>query len=86
MHERSLVADLVRRVEQEAGDARVTGVRVRLGKLSHLSPQHLRDHFAIAAAGSVAAGAELTVDVGTDITDPHAADLVLASIDVAEAA
>ena len=81
MHERSLVADLVRRVEEVAGPDRVTRVRVRLGTLCHLSPEHLRGHFATAAAGSAAAGAELVVEQGTDIADPLAADLVLESID-----
>ena len=85
MHERSVVAGLVRQVELAAAGATVTAVRVRLGKLCHLSPEHLRDHFAVAAAGSdVAGGAELIVVAGTDAADPLAGDLVLESIDVVE--
>jgi hydrogenase nickel incorporation protein HypA/HybF len=83
VHERSLVKDLVRRVEQAAAGARVTVVRVRLGKLCHLSPEHLRGHFAHVAAGSPVAGAELVIEMGTDVADPFAANMVVESIDVA---
>ena len=83
MHERSLVADLVRKVEEAAAGGIVTAVRVRLGKLSHLSPEHLRDHFAVAAADSpVAGGAELVIVDGTDLSDPMATELVLESIEI----
>ena len=82
MHERSLVADLVRKVEEAAAGAAVASVRVRLGKLCHLSPDHLRGHFATVASQSVAAGADLLIDLGTDATDPYAGDLVLESIEV----
>ncbi len=82
MHERSLVNDLMRRVEEAAGTDRVTRVRVRLGKLCHLSVEHLREHFATAAAGSAADGAELVIERGIDIADPLAGDLILQSVDV----
>ena len=80
-----MVNDLVRQVERAAGGATVTTVRVRLGKLCHLSPEHLRDHFAVAAAESPSVGgAELVVAYGEDVADPLATELVLESIEIVE--
>ena len=55
MHETALVRDVVRRIEDVAratGARRVTGAKVWLGALSHLSAEHFREHFAIEAQGS----------------------------------
>jgi hydrogenase nickel incorporation protein HypA/HybF len=85
MHEASLMADLIRKITTlaEAQQARhVTGVRVTLGALSHLSPDHLRAHFVQATRGIVAAGARLDIDARTDITEPMAQDIRLDSIEV----
>ena len=52
MHETALVRDVVHRVEDLArstGARRVTGAKVWLGALSHLSAEHFREHFAIEA-------------------------------------
>ncbi len=87
MHEQSLVKDLVRaaeRLAREHGSRRVTRLRVRLGALAHLSPEHLREHFAIAVRGGVAEGAVLDIEMLTDPSDPRAQDLVLESADVDE--
>ena len=48
MHEFSLMADLLRKIEQLAKDAdadKVTAVKVKLGALSHITPDHFREHF-----------------------------------------
>lgn len=85
MHEAGLVADLVRRVEALAREhqaRRVLEVRVRLGALAHLSPGHLREHFALAAAGTLAATARLEIEESSDLADPQAQDLVLHGIEV----
>lgn len=85
MHELSLVASLCSRAEAAAraeGAQRVTGLSVRLGALSHLSPEHLRDHLARASVGSMLEGAELSVSVDADPTSPTAQDIELLSLEV----
>ncbi len=85
MHEFSLLADLLRKIESVARceqASAVTRVTVRIGALCHLSPSHLREHFARAAYGTIAEGARLDIKVLTNITDPHAQEIVLESVDV----
>jgi hydrogenase nickel incorporation protein HypA/HybF len=85
MHELSLVASLCARAEAAAridGAARVTGISVRLGALSHLSPDHLRDHLQRAAAGSILDGARVDVTIDPDPSAPGAQDIELLSIEV----
>lgn len=85
MHELSLLANLLRKIEtvaQREQAPAVTRVSVRIGALCHLSPAHLREHFARAAQGTVAEGASLHIKVVTDVTDPHAQEIVLESVEV----
>ncbi len=85
MHERALIADVTHKVEQMAvldGAERVTRVQVRLGALSHFTPEHFREHFDEAARGTLAAGAEVVATLDPDISAPYAADVVLESIEV----
>ena len=85
MHETGLVRDLIQRIGQAAaahGAARVCGVRVRLGALSHLSAAHFREHFAIEARGSAAEGACLTITLSADPADPDAQHLRLESLEL----
>lgn len=87
MHERSLLADLMRKLEDVArqhGASRITRVQVRLGALSHISPEHFREHFAEAARGTVAEGAVLDIQVSTDLSDPHAQDILIESVESVE--
>ena len=66
------------------GAHRVTGARIWLGALSHLSAEHFREHFAIAVQGSIAAGATLAIEVSDDLDDPHAPNVRLESVDLDE--
>ena len=62
MHETALVRDVVRRIEDLARATsahRVTGAKVLLGALSHLSAGHFREHFTIEARDTLAGGAVL---------------------------
>jgi hydrogenase nickel incorporation protein HypA/HybF len=85
-HEFSLMADLMRKIEdtvrQDGGHGRIVGVTVKLGALAHISAAHFRDHFQHAARGSVAAGAQLHIIESADATDPHAQDIMLESVEV----
>ncbi len=85
MHESRLVADLIDRIEREllrSGAARVTGVRIEIGALSHVTVETLRSHLEEAAAGTAAEGAALSITKGTDHTAPGAQDVRLVSITV----
>jgi hydrogenase nickel incorporation protein HypA/HybF len=85
MHETALVRDVVRRINQladAAGAHRVVAAKVWLGALSHLSAEHFHDHFAIAAAGTPAAGAALKVETSDDPHDPNAQHARLESIEL----
>jgi hydrogenase nickel incorporation protein HypA/HybF len=85
VHEKALMDDLLRKLEssaQEEGAQRVTRIRVRLGVLSHLTEAHFREHFEHAARGTLAEGAEIEAEVGTDPTERDAQGVVLESIEV----
>jgi hydrogenase nickel incorporation protein HypA/HybF len=85
MHEASLIADLMGRIEEIArteGAKRVIGVSVWLGALSHMSEAHFTEHFERAATGSVAEGARLDITVSTDTGHADAQDLRLESVEV----
>jgi len=86
MHEFSLMADLLRKIEQLAKDAgaeKVTVVKVKLGALSHITPDHFREHFEEAIVGTVAEDATLEVEQSDDQNDPNAQDILLESVDIA---
>lgn len=85
MHEASLMANLMRRIDEIAtaeGAQRVIGVSVWIGALSHFSAAHFAEHFEHAAAGTIAEGARLEVTVSEDASHANAQDLVLESVAV----
>jgi hydrogenase nickel incorporation protein HypA/HybF len=57
-------------------------VRVWCGALSHFTPDHFREHFQRGAAGTLAEGAEVTVEISDDATHPDATGVRLESVDV----
>lgn len=85
MHEFALMKDLMREIDSVAkreGATSVVAVKVRLGALSHMTPSHFREHFEDSARDGVAAGARVDVEIGTDISDPRARDVILESVEV----
>jgi hydrogenase nickel incorporation protein HypA/HybF len=85
MHELSLIADLMRKLEAiEAAQrpGRILGVTLRVGILAHLSADHLREHFLRASRGTAAQGAQLAIEVVTDLSDPQAEAILLDSVEV----
>ena len=85
MHEKALIDDLIRKIEStaQAEDARrVVRIRVRLGALSHFTPEHFREHFGDAARGTVAEGAEVAAELAGEPTDPDARSVTLEEIEV----
>lgn len=64
MHERTLLADLLRRLEEiraAHSDSRIALVRVRLGAWTHLTPEHFTEHFREMSVGTAAEGARLEI-------------------------
>ncbi len=85
MHERRVMEDLVRRLEaiaREEDARRVTRIRVRLGALSHFTPEHFREHFADAAHGTPAEGAEVEAEVDADPTADGAQGVLLETVEL----
>lgn len=84
MHERALLADLVREIETVAAREGATGVRsvhVRVGPMSHMTPAHFVEHFVDATRGTVAEGASCNVDL-IDPKDELAQSIVLESVEL----
>jgi hydrogenase nickel incorporation protein HypA/HybF len=85
MHEKHLTEDLIRKLESLAageGGARVIRIRVRLGALSHFTPEHFREHFEDAARGTLAEGAEIQAELGADPGAPGAQGVLLETVEL----
>lgn len=85
MHEKHLTEDLIRELESLAraeGGGQVTRIKVKLGALSHFTPDGFRAHFAEAAAGTLAEGAEVQAELTADPTAPGAQDVVLETVEL----
>lgn len=88
MHERAVVADLIRKASEVAhghGARRVVSMRVHVGPLSHVDPLQLPAQVALAAVGTPAEG--VTVEVTSDtpdeaLDDIGARDVVLISVGI----
>lgn len=86
MHEHSLMNNLMSKILELAEKAQtdqITKVSVKLGALSHMSAEHFKEHFDIAAKGTIAEHAIIDAEEAQDIYDPHAQTILLKSIDVA---
>jgi hydrogenase nickel incorporation protein HypA/HybF len=85
VHERALMDDLMRKivsVAHENGGVRVVRITVRLGALSHFSPEHFREHFVDASRGTLAEGAQVEAVLEDDVHAPNADGVVLESVEV----
>jgi len=59
MHEFSLIKDLIHKITKIAHEqhaSKVLSVTVKLGALSHISPDHFREHFIHASHGTITEG------------------------------
>jgi hydrogenase nickel incorporation protein HypA/HybF len=85
VHEKHLTEDLVRELERIAraeGGGRVSRIQVRLGALSHFTPEHFCEHFEDAAAGTLAEGAAVDASLDTDPTAADAQGVLLESVEL----
>lgn len=86
MHESSLMTNLLRQIESAARDqdaTQVVGVTLRVGAMTNISPAHLREHFMLAARGTVAEDASLNIIAEENPSSPFATQVRLESIDIA---
>lgn len=85
MHEKALIDDLVRTIVATAtaeGGERVVSIRVRLGPLSHFTPEHFAEHFLDASRGTLAEGAAVHAVVSTDTTAAAAQSVLLEEVEL----
>jgi hydrogenase nickel incorporation protein HypA/HybF len=55
---------------------------VRLGALSHFTPEHFREHFEDAARGTRAEGAEIQAELSVDPAEPGAQGVLLETVEL----
>ncbi len=84
MHEASLMRDLMQKILTVADgeNGRVSGVSVWLGALSHMSPDHFREHYEEASRDTIAEGAILKIETSNDLDHENAQDILLKSVEV----
>jgi hydrogenase nickel incorporation protein HypA/HybF len=85
LHESSLIPDLMEKIDgaaREHGAQRITVVDLTIGALAFIEPDHLRDHFVVAAEGTKAEGAQLRIRVDDDVAAPDAHAIRLDSIEL----
>jgi hydrogenase nickel incorporation protein HypA/HybF len=85
MHEFSLMNSLMNQIYAVASEnkaKRIVSLKIRLGALSHMSPEHFREHFEEAAKGGIAENARLNVEVDTDQTSLIAQEILIEIVDV----
>ena len=83
MHERGIVDDLIRHAESICANQSGRALRVNLtvGALSGADPHHVSEYMhRLTRVGSPLAGAEVFVDVSSDISDPDAASVRIDSM------
>jgi hydrogenase nickel incorporation protein HypA/HybF len=86
MHEQATIRDLVATVLHVAADndaKRVVRIKVKLGSLSHFTPEHFEEHWVDASAGTIAEGCKVEAELSEDLTDPNAQGVVLEDIEIA---
>lgn len=86
MHEFSLMADLLQKIESVADyheAQRVVGVSVKIGALAHISADHFREHFVELVRGTRADGAQLDIEASDNPGDRYAQDILLKNVEVA---
>ncbi|HLF61619.1 MAG TPA: hypothetical protein VI980_10620 [Acidimicrobiia bacterium] len=82
MHERGIVPDLMGRVEEEVDGAQapVTSLRFRVGALSGIHPESLREDAVRYALEKWGYSPNVEVEQSVDPTDPNALGVLLVSI------
>ena len=86
MHEQATIRDLVAtvlKVAEENSATRVVRIKVKLGALSHFTPEHFVEHWVDASASTIAEGCKVEAELSEDLTDPNAQGVVLEDVEIA---
>lgn len=87
MRESVFVHELLDRIEViaiELHSRKIAGVKVRLGASAQVSAERLHEHFTRAAQRTVAEGARLDIETMHDIAHPHARNVILENVEIAD--
>jgi Zn finger protein HypA/HybF involved in hydrogenase expression len=80
MHEMSLLRSLlkqIREIRDKNGGGRVKVVRLKVGPLAHIEPEHLRNHFIESVQGTSLENTRLEIEETKDLHE-----LTLESVDI----
>lgn len=86
MHEMSLMKDIVAKLDElseQYKDREIKAISIKLGALSHISPEHFREHFDHACMDKPYKAADLKIEACSDESDPLAQEIVLENIEIA---
>jgi hydrogenase nickel incorporation protein HypA/HybF len=86
MHEQATIRDLVTtvlNVAHENDATRVVRIKVRLGALSHFTPEHFVEHWQDATGGTIAEGCKVEAELSENLTDPNAHGVILEDVEIA---
>ena len=86
MHEQATIRDLVATVLHVAGEndaTRVVRIKVKLGALSHFTPEHFEEHWQDATGGTIAEGCKVEAELSEDLTDLNAHGVILEDVEIA---
>lgn len=86
MHETAIVTDLLARAEAEApsDSTAIAALKFRIGALSGISPESLRQHADRIAVARWGYGPEIDIEESHDPTDPNAQGVALVSVRLEE--
>lgn len=85
MHDRAVMDDLLREIShvvRREGATRVRRLRVTLGALANMTPEHFREHLEAVAPDTPVEGAEIQCDCATDPGAPGAQGIRLRSLEL----
>ena len=85
MHEFSLIKDLIHKITtiaREQHASKVLSVTVKLGALSHISPEHFREHFIHASHGTISEGAQINIEILSDTNEQLSQEVVIENIEI----
>lgn len=69
-------------LSKEHNGAKILSIKVRLGALSHMSPEHFLEHLSEFSSGSCFEKAKFEFIAETDIHDPQATGVYIESVEI----
>jgi hydrogenase nickel incorporation protein HypA/HybF len=85
MHEAGILRNIIKKVVEVGArekSSKIKSLTIRLGALSHFTPEHFREHFAYDSRGTIAENVQLNIIENLDKADPMAHEVILESIEL----